>query len=303
MYFNQDQHSRTFCWWMLSLILLAGAITVAALIGGKASISIKSRNPFDLIIAVGVIKLPIKETSLQSDTMIKMDDTRPRLSFVGLEDGSDDRQRSFIDPTTSTETATQTTTEVYNAFTRKEDNELATEIPSSSIASEETFTQETRFNEASTVKATTEPIISTTNKQFIDVEDEGSGDEMEAIEMGSGMDDVIEDNNDDTLGRDNFFLDEINTLQSLNTIENVENNEFVENLEISDSDDGSGEVELIITLPDIEGSGSALNTESFTSGEEVFKALIDFLIPSKDRETLTEDENVAFKELFNFIAS
>lgn len=255
-----------------------------------------------MIIAVGVIKLPIKETSLQSDTMIKMDDTRPRLSFVGLEDGSDDRLRSFIDATTSSEAApTPTTTEVYYAFTRKEDNELVTEIPSSSAASEEPFTPETRFNEAiNLMKASTEPITSTTAKPII-VEDEGSGDELEAIEMGSGSEDVAEDNNDDTLGPDNFFLDEINTPQSLDAIENVENNEFSENLEISD--DGSGEVELIITLPDIEGSGSSLNAESFTSGEEVFKALIDFLIPSKDREILTEDENVAFKELFNFIAS
>ena len=233
--------------------------------------------------------------------MIEMDDTRPRLSFVGLEDGSDDRLRSFIDSTTSTEEVTQTTTEVYNAFTRKEDNEFATEIPSSSIASFEPFKAETNFKEATTMKATTISITSTTIKQEI-VEENGSGEEMEAIDMGSGMEDVAEDHNDDTLGSDNFLLDEIIPPTSFDNIENVNDNEFVENLELSD-DEGSGEVELIITLPDIEGSGSPLNTESFTSGEEVFKALIDFLIPSKDRETLTNDENVAFKELFNFIAS
>ena len=30
-----DRHLRRFCWWMVCLVLLAGAITVAALIGGK----------------------------------------------------------------------------------------------------------------------------------------------------------------------------------------------------------------------------------------------------------------------------
>merc|ERR1712107_129532 len=85
---------------------------------------------------------------------------------------------------------------------------------------------------------------------------------------------------------------------------------------LDDQDESSGEVELIITLPKFESSnlnnndgGSFRITRPkepiFNTGEEVFKALIDLILPTKEAQSLDslDDDNISFKQIFNFLGS
>lgn len=112
------------------------------------------------------------------------------------------------------------------------------------------------------------------------------------------------------LGDDDFFLEEKLNTENDSLLE-LNNDQESTEASISDTYDGSGEVELIITLPQLEGSGfdndggvfeiTRSRPESFTSGEEVFKALLDFLLPSKEVESIAQDDNISFKQLFSSI--
>ena len=138
--------------------------------------------------------------------------------------------------------------------------------------------------------------------------------EMDIVELGSGAEDINEQETDidEPLGNDDFFLDKINDKET-DVLPVAEANELVEDLEVSETGSGDAELELIITLPDFDGSGSGDESEedfeitrprqTFTTGEEVFRALIEFLIPDKELDSLTQDDNVAFKDLFNLIAA
>lgn len=123
---------------------------------------------------------------------------------------------------------------------------------------------------------------------------EGSGMLDLLLEEGSGME---ADKNIDT---DEFLLDnESDAPLEVNTEADIENN----------YENGSGEVELIITLPQLEGSGSGggifeitrPRPDSFSSGEDVFRALLDFLLPNKESESLPDDDNISFKQVFSSI--
>ena len=82
-------------------------------------------------------------------------------------------------------------------------------------------------------------------------------------------------------------------------------------LNTEDADGGSGEFELIITLPDLspEGSGSDSGGEfeitrkkkGLQTGEAVFQALVDFLLPDSKNSLVSNDKS--FKDLFNIFAS
>ena len=91
--------------------------------------------------------------------------------------------------------------------------------------------------------------------------------------------------------------------------DNTKNEESELNTE--DADGGSGEFELIITLPDLspEGSGSDSGGEfeitrkkkGLQTGEAVFQALVDFLLPDSKNSLVSNDKS--FKDLFNIFAS
>ena len=93
--------------------------------------------------------------------------------------------------------------------------------------------------------------------------------------------------------------------------DNTKNEESELNTEDADGDDGSGEFELIITLPDLspEGSGSDSGGEfeitrkkkGLQTGEAVFQALVDFLLPDSKNSLVSNDKS--FKDLFNIFAS
>ena len=81
-------------------------------------------------------------------------------------------------------------------------------------------------------------------------------------------------------------------------------------LNTDDADGGSGEFELIITLPDLsppEGSGSdgefelTRKKKGLQTGEAVFQALVDFLLPDTKNSLVSNDKS--FKDLFNIFAS
>ena len=123
---------------------------------------------------------------------------------------------------------------------------------------------------------------------------EGSGMLDLLLEEGSGME---ADKNIDT---DEFLLDnESDAPLEVNTEAEIENN----------YENGSGEVELIITLPQLEGSGSGggifeitrPRPDSFSSGEDVFRALLDFLLPNKEGDSLPDDDNISFRQVFSSI--
>ena len=80
-------------------------------------------------------------------------------------------------------------------------------------------------------------------------------------------------------------------------------------LNTADAEDGSGEFELIITLPDLspEGSGSGeefditRKKKGLQTGEAVFQALVDFLLPDTKTSLVSNDKS--FRDLFNIFAS
>ena len=93
--------------------------------------------------------------------------------------------------------------------------------------------------------------------------------------------------------------------------DNTKNEGSELNTEDADGDGGSGEFELIITLPDLspEGSGSDSGGEfeitrkkkGLQTGEAVFQALVDFLLPDSKNSLVSNDKS--FKDLFNIFAS
>merc|ERR1712241_916594 len=135
--------------------------------------------------------------------------------------------------------------------------------------------------------------------------DDGSGMEIQLASLENAS---IEE--EKLLGDDDFFLEEKLNTENDSLLE-LNNDQESTEANISDTYDGSGEVELIITLPQLEGSGfdndggvfeiTRSRPESFTSGEEVFKALLDFLLPSKEVESIAQDDNISFKQLFSSI--
>merc|ERR1712241_1378003 len=88
--------------------------------------------------------------------------------------------------------------------------------------------------------------------------------------------------------------------------DNMKTAESVE-LNTDDAEAGSGEFELIIKLPDLspEGSGSGGEFEitrkkkGLQTGEAVFQALVDFLLP----DSSLESNDKSYKDLFNIFAS
>ena len=141
---------------------------------------------------------------------------------------------------------------------------------------------------------TTVSPLSPTTESTEDINLEGSGMWNLLLEEGSGMD---AGKNIDT---DEFLIDnEADAPLEVNTEAEKENN----------YDNGSGEVELIITLPQLEGSGSGggifeitrPRPDSFSSGEDVFRALLDFLLPNKESDSLPDDDNISFKQVFSSI--
>merc|ERR1712172_375998 len=123
---------------------------------------------------------------------------------------------------------------------------------------------------------------------------EGSGMSELLPEEGSGLD------NGKNIDTDEFLLEsDSDTPLEVNTEAAIENN----------YENGSGEVELIITLPQIEGSGNEGSIfeitrprpDSFSSGEDVFRALLDFLLPNKESNSLPDDDNISFKQVFSSI--
>merc|ERR1711860_436487 len=144
---RQEQHVARFCCWIVSLILLAGALTVAALIG------------------VGVIKLPIPEAFSDNKTNHDAiaDELGPKLGYVGTEGVQDENSEKSLmkilmiseitttteAPTLSTNTSpltrgmlikilTSSTTpsnapEVLGTLLASEKDEISTETPSSPL--------------------------------------------------------------------------------------------------------------------------------------------------------------------------
>ena len=342
---------------MVSLVLLAGALTVAALIGGKL---IKERSKTLIINAllVGVIKLPIPEafSNTKSDEGSFVDELGPRLGYVGVEgveDGSSEISLMEIlisSKTTTTEapslstspltrgmlikiltSSTTPTPEVRQTLRAEEHDEISTEIPKElpqttktlnttlvtlpstseepeEIVSIETSTgprenhetgnsmiiAERKITESTTTTRTTTTItmihsIENTDDDIL----EGSGSSDLLLEEGSG---IVFGKNIDS---DEFLLEN----EYVAPLEiNTEEEDFEKNYE-----SGSGEVELIITLPQLEGSGNdggvfeitRPRPESFSSGEDVFRALLDFLLPNKESESLPDDDNISFKQVFS----
>ena len=181
-----------------------------------------------------------------------------------------------------------------------------------------TSTTTTTTSTFSTTSATSEPISSSIlkkdlNEDKISKEIEGLGLE---VETGSGMADTDYSINDvePIMGNDEFFVDnfkaEDDLLQSLDLAVEYDTTELPEIAEISD--ETSGDVELVITLPKIENLGSdggvfqitRPRPDTFETGEEVFKALIDFLIPNNKKEKeIVNDDNLSFKQIFDFIGA
>ena len=229
-------------------------------------------------------------------------------------------------------------------FHAKESNEKSPEMPSStqpppSSSSEqvtestspqttlksfpEFSTTSTTAQEFSSIIAITEATSTSTQSDYSDLiqprenvwieasgggdsdHDDGSGMEIQFASLENAS---IEE--EKLLGDDDFFLEEKLNTENDSTLE-LNNDQESTEASISDTYDGSGEVELIITLPQLEGSGfdndggvfeiTRSRPESFTSGEEVFKALLDFLLPSKEVESIAQDDNISFKQLFSSI--
>jgi len=329
---NQEQHVARFCCWIISLILLAGALTVAALIG------------------VGVIKLPIPDAFNDNKTnqITFVDELGPRLGYVGTEGVLDESSEKslmeilMLSKTTTTKAPTMSNSpltrgmlikiltsstspsnppEVPKTLLVEEHDEISTEMPSSPLP-QTTETLSTTFvtlpstseepSESVSIETSTDPrenhetsksMITIAMKTLSQVEIEstenifnfeGSGMSELLPEEGSGLD------NEKNIDTDEFLLEnESDTPLEVNTEAAIENN----------YENGSGEVELIITLPQIEGSGNEGSIfeitrprpDSFSSGEDVFRALLDFLLPNKESDSLPDDDNITFKQVFSSI--
>ena len=152
-------------------------------------------------------------------------------------------------------------------------------------------TETTTISTATTMKTLSQVEIESTDNIF---NFEGSGMLDPLPEEGSGLD------NGKNIDTDEFLLEnESDTPLEVNTEAAIENN----------YENGSGEVELIITLPQLEGSGNEgsifeitrQRPDSFSSGEDVFRALLDFLLPNKESDSLPDDDNISFKQVFSSI--
>ena len=144
---------------------------------------------------------------------------------------------------------------------------------------------------------------------------EGSGQpekiDINENDFGSGMEisDQAEDQSEEVM--------KVSLLNSEDLMPETEEHDKEEKDEIErggelntdDTDGGSGEFELIITLPDLspEGSGSGGEFEitrkekGLQTGEAVFQALVDFLLPDSKNSLVSNDKS--FKDLFNIFAS
>ena len=136
-------------------------------------------------------------------------------------------------------------------------------------------------------------------------------------EFGSGMEIADKSGDDSETEVDLDFLSNEDLIAE--TRENDQKEEGTEikaeHSDLASELDGSGEVELIITLPDLalEGSGVAQNQggdfqitrkkKGFQTGEDVIKALVSFLLPSSESTSLGSDDDKSFKDLFNIFAS
>ena len=191
------------------------------------------------------------------------------------------------------------------------------------IAVSSTTTTTTTTTTRSTTTTTT-TTTSTSTKINLDVT-EGSGHvdmiDISDNEFGSGMEigDKSGDDSETELNLD-FLSNEDLIAETRENDQTKEETEIKAEIKAEHSDlaselDGSGEVELIITLPDLalEGSGVAQNQggdfqitrkkKGFQSGEDVFKALVSFLLPSSESTSLGSDDDKSFKDLFNIFAS
>jgi hypothetical protein len=118
-----DRHVRRFCWWMVCLVLLAGAITVAALIG------------------VGVIKLPLHTEAERIHSYHSGERAGPRLGQVRNQDAP---QGSIIE-----------TIVLYN--TRTEEEERVPYMPEGGLGPSRTeYPTQAAGTEESDVEAATE---------------------------------------------------------------------------------------------------------------------------------------------------
>ena len=258
---------------MICLLLLAGAITVAGLIG------------------VGVIKLPAQSSTRLQTITERTDHIEPRMGFVGSFEAGYQPEVLLItteEDSTTASTTTSTTT---------------------------TTTTTTRSTTTTTMTTST-----STRMHVIAVEGSGQSEIIDISEndFGSGMEisDTSEEKVEDELKVD--FFDEGLMPEKMN--EKVENEKINENLkdnetsELNNELDGSGEVELIITLPDLSREGDGLaqsqggdfeitrKKKGFQTGEDVFKALVHFLLPNSEEASLESDDK-SFKDLFNIFAS
>merc|ERR1719270_12342 len=198
-------------------------------------------------------------------------------------------------------------------------------IPSSSTLRSTTATTTTTTSTTTTTTIITTTKISTTTATSINneenkieivegsgaVQDEdvvGSGDEIDKIDNDEVMEKLVED--------DDFFKDSADNMEMKDDQSEELEAETIAPEILDDQDESSGEVELIITLPKFESSnlnnndgGSFRITRPkepiFNTGEEVFKALIDLILPTKEAQSLDslDDDNISFKQIFNFLGS
>ena len=63
----REEHLRRFVWWMICLLLLAGAITIAALIGGKYS---------QLVLSSGCWLLAARNSQLEAELSVTFYDSK-----------------------------------------------------------------------------------------------------------------------------------------------------------------------------------------------------------------------------------
>ena len=240
-------------------------------------------------------------------------------------------RRILINILTSSTTPTSNAPEAPETFLTEKLNEISAEKPSFELpqtkeilvtlpstsqepservpietSSSTSMDHETSKSIIATEKKT--PITTSTNtsnenmKEDIDLD--GSGISETKLDEGSGTDALqyqnLSNKADKNIETEEFLLEnESDAPLEVNTQAAFE----------EDYENGSGEVELIITLPQLEGSGSdggvfeitRPRPDSFSSGEDVFKALLDFLLPNKESESLPEDDNISFKQVFNSI--
>jgi len=171
-----------------------------------------------------------------------------------------------------------------------------------------------------TTSTTTTTTTTTTTSGILHVI-EGSG-QPEKIDIGehdfgSGMEisDQAEDQSEEVmkvslLNSEDLMAETEDKEEEEDNTENYDNS-LLESVELNtdDADGGSGEFELIITLPDLspEGSGSGgefditRKKKGLQTGEAVFQALVDFLLPDSKNSLVSNDKS--FKDLFNIFAS